>query len=261
MKTLASHELRSGTIAQRWRSGRPSTSRKGKVSDHVQTLAMESCHVTIKELVDEVGKSMASIHSILSEDLAIWRVFGKIDAINAYNETETAPSGSIAGHATPTSWILWSLVMHHGFAGTTEKPVCSCLCGDKTFFISAAKQKARQVQRKSEHLLDFCWVVHLEYAPQGQNIIKKYYLEEYFCDAVWRRITFAILCAIGSWQLHCDNTPVHFSHLMKTFFTKHNIPLVCQTTYSSNMDPCGIWLFPNSWKKPDFSYEKTLKRM
>ena len=51
---------------------------------------------------------------------------------------------------------------------------------------------------------DPCGVVHHEYAPQGQNINKEYYLEVLcrLCDAV--RCKRPDLWAAGTWQLHHD---------------------------------------------------------
>jgi len=35
---------------------------------------MQDCHVTIRELADELGISTGLVHSILTDDLAMWRV-------------------------------------------------------------------------------------------------------------------------------------------------------------------------------------------
>jgi hypothetical protein len=83
-------------------------------------------------------------------------------------------------------------------------------------------------------------VVHHEYAPQGQNINKEYYLEVFchLCDAVRRKRPD--LWAAGMWQLHHDNAPAHSSQLIETFLAKHNILVVRQAPYSPDMAPCEI---------------------
>ena len=81
----ASHKLRSGTTdsemaAHWWRdthSSRPSTSRNDELIDQVRTLVMQDHRVTIRELVEEVGISTRSVHSILTDDLAMRRVSAK----------------------------------------------------------------------------------------------------------------------------------------------------------------------------------------
>ena len=87
-------------------------------------------------------------------------------------------------------------------------------------------------------------MVYHEYAPQGQNITKEYYLEviRRLRDAVRRKQLH--LWATGTWQLHHDIAPAHSSHLIQTFLAKHNIPLVRQAPYSPDMAPCDFWLFP-----------------
>ena len=81
------HKLRSGTTdsktaAQRWRAmlvpGRPSTSRNDKFIDQVWTLVMQALCVTIQEFAEEVGISTGSVHSILTNDLAMQRVSAKL---------------------------------------------------------------------------------------------------------------------------------------------------------------------------------------
>jgi len=96
---------------------------------------------------------------------------------------------------------------------------------------SPTPKKARQVRGKFKVMLTVFFfdprgVVHHEYAPQGQNINKQYYLEVLCClrDAV--RHKRLDLWAAGTWQLHHDNAPAHSSQLIQTFLAKHNIPVV-----------------------------------
>ena len=42
--------------------------------------------------------------------------------------------------------------------------------------------------------------------------------------------------------VHHDNA--HSAHVIQAFLANHNIPVVCQATYSANMAPCDFWLFP-----------------
>ena len=57
------------------RSGRPSKSRNDKLIDQVQTL--QDRRVTVRELAEKVGISTGSVHSILTDDLALRRVSAK----------------------------------------------------------------------------------------------------------------------------------------------------------------------------------------
>ena len=59
------------------RSGRPSTCRNDQVIAKVNAVVMRDRRVTIRELVEEVGISTFSAHSIVTEDLAMNRVAAK----------------------------------------------------------------------------------------------------------------------------------------------------------------------------------------
>ena len=59
------------------RSGRPFTSRNEEVIEKVRQILMEDCRLTLREIVEEVGISRGSVHSILTEDLCMRRVSAK----------------------------------------------------------------------------------------------------------------------------------------------------------------------------------------
>jgi len=59
------------------RSGRPSTSRNDELIDQVRTLVMQDRRVTIRQLAEVVGISTGSVHSILTDNLALRRVSAK----------------------------------------------------------------------------------------------------------------------------------------------------------------------------------------
>ena len=48
----------------------------------------------------------------------------------------------------------------------------------------------------------------------------------------------------GDWKLHHDNTPAHVSHLVQSFWVKHQITQVSQPRYNPDLAPCDFWLFP-----------------
>ena len=51
------------------RSGRPSTSQNKEMIEKVRQIVMEDRRLTIREIVEEMGISRGSVHSILTEDL------------------------------------------------------------------------------------------------------------------------------------------------------------------------------------------------
>ncbi|XP_076037308.1 protein GVQW3-like [Oratosquilla oratoria] len=59
------------------RSGRPSTCRNDQVIAKVNAVVMRDRRVTIREITEEVDISTFSVHTIMTEDLAMKRVAGK----------------------------------------------------------------------------------------------------------------------------------------------------------------------------------------
>jgi len=91
----------------------------------------------------------------------------------------------------------------------------------ETFIIPEAKESTAGKQQRQgfvDLFLDSRWVVHHEYAPQGQTVTKQYY-EGVFCrlrNAVRRKRHD--LWAAETWRLHHDNATAHSSHLIQGFF-------------------------------------------
>ena len=57
--------------------GRPSTSQNEEVIEKVSQIVIEDCHLTLREIIEEVGISRESVYSILTEDLCMLRVLAK----------------------------------------------------------------------------------------------------------------------------------------------------------------------------------------
>lgn len=50
--------------------------------------------------------------------------------------------------------------------------------------------------------------------------------------------------ANGEWMLHHDNAPVHFSLLIRDFFTKNAMTVVPHPLYPPDLAPTNFFLFP-----------------
>ena len=59
------------------RHGRPSTSRNDNVINQVRPLVMQDRRIPVRELADEVGVSIGSVHTILTADLGLRRMSAK----------------------------------------------------------------------------------------------------------------------------------------------------------------------------------------
>ncbi|XP_064115144.1 protein GVQW3-like [Macrobrachium nipponense] len=65
------------SVESKPRSGRPSTSRNKEFVENVCRIVEEDRRITINEITEEVGISTGSVHTILTEDLAMRRVSAK----------------------------------------------------------------------------------------------------------------------------------------------------------------------------------------
>ena len=113
--------------------------------------------------------------------------------------------------------------------GDDATTVVTQLRSGSTDSIMVAHQ-ARQVQSKIKAILlvffDIRGIVHHEYAPEGQTVIKEYY-------QVFHLLHDAVP----------PKRPARSSHQIQIFLAKHGIPVVHQPPYSPDMAPCDFWLF------------------
>jgi len=97
------------------RSGRPSTSRNDERIEQVRTLVMQDRRVTVRELAEEVGISTGSVHSILTDHLALWRVSAKF-AEASWQRTSSffATDSKFLGQTQHSCGSTSSLLSRHG---------------------------------------------------------------------------------------------------------------------------------------------------
>jgi len=217
--------------------GRSSTSQNDNVINQVRPLVTQDRRITVRELADEVGVSIQSVHTILTADLGLRRVSAKFvpklltmeqkqlrlkiaqDMLDCVESDSNFLNTVINGDE---SWV-------YGYDPETK--VQSSQWKHPS---SPRPKKARQVRSNVKVLLtvflDSREVVHHEYTAQGQTITKEYY------KGVLCRLRNAVrhkrpdLWTAKTWKLHQDNAPAHYSHLIQGYLAKHNIPLIRQAS-------------------------------
>jgi len=200
--------------------------------------------------VEEVGISTGSVHSILTDGLAMRRVSVKFEPtllMMEQKQLHLEVSQDMLDYANSDPEFLNIVTSGDGLWVYVYDPEAKVQSSQWKHSTSPRPKKARQLLSNVKVMLtvffDSRGVVHHKYTPQGQNMNKEYYLE------VQCRLRDAVRCkrldlwAAGKWQQHHDNTPAHSSQLIQTFVAKHNIPMVRQAPYSPDMAPCYFWLF------------------
>jgi len=113
---------------------------------------------------------------------------------------------------------------------------------------SATKEGAPGAKQNKDHVTGFFFysegIAHHQYAPDGQTINKKFYVE------ILRRLRESVhrkrreIWWDGDWILHHDIAPAHSSHLVQQFLAKHSTTQLQQPPYSPDHAPCDFFLFP-----------------
>ncbi|UYV67377.1 hypothetical protein LAZ67_5000405 [Cordylochernes scorpioides] len=109
-------------------------------------------------------------------------------------------------------------------------------------------KKSRILKSRNKVLLvaflDNKGIVHHEYLPAGQTVIKEMYL------SILRRLREAIRkkrpekWTNGDWILHHDNARPHTAHLVTSFLAKNGAEILPQPPYSPDIAPNDFFLFP-----------------
>ncbi|UYV73965.1 hypothetical protein LAZ67_11001627 [Cordylochernes scorpioides] len=109
-------------------------------------------------------------------------------------------------------------------------------------------KKSRILKSRSKVLLDAFLdnreIVHHEYLPAGQTVIKEMYL------GIHRRLREAIRkkrpekWTNGDWILHHDNVHPHTAHLVTSFLAKYETQILPQPPYSPEIATNDFFLFP-----------------
>ncbi|UYV80279.1 hypothetical protein LAZ67_18002278 [Cordylochernes scorpioides] len=109
-------------------------------------------------------------------------------------------------------------------------------------------KKSRILKSRNKVLLvafsDNKGIVHHEYLPAGQTVIKEMYL------GILRRLREAIRkkrpekWTNGDWILHHDNARPHTAHLVTSILAKNGTEILPQPPYSSDIAPNDFFLFP-----------------
>ena len=217
-------------------SGRPCTSQKEEVMDHVCEKVLQDGCLTVQEIVAEVGISTGSVHSILTEDLNLQRVSAKFvpkllteqqkelrkeifeDMLNLANHDPKFIKTIITGDET---WV-------YGY-----NPETRFQSSQWKHLESPRPKNAQQVCSNVKVMLtcffDSRGIMHHEYAPEGQTINKEYYLRvlRRLCQPVRRKRPD--MWAAKNFQLHYGNAPACVIH---AFLAKNSMPLVRQAPYS-----------------------------
>jgi len=217
----------------------------------VRRIVRNNRRLTVREIADDCGISVGSCDEILTDDIHMKRVCAKFvlrlltdnqreqrqtivrDLFERSCEDVQFLKNNVAGDE---SWV-------YGYDVETKQQ-SSQLKGPT----SPLPKKGRQVRSKTKVMLlaffDSEGIVNHEYAPDGETINKKFYME------VLRRLRESVRrkrpekWRDGDWILHHYRAPAHSTHLVQQFLAKHSTAQLQQPPYSPDLAPCEFFLFP-----------------
>lgn len=233
------------------RPGRPSASKTNDTITLVRNKIRYDRRLTVREVANEVGISIGTCHSILSDELGMKRVSAKLVpklltveqmehrievCLELKNRVSNDPSFITSIITGDETWV-------YGYDPETKVQSSQWKTAN-----SPRPKKCRQVRSNIKAMLivffDFFGLVHYEFVPTGQTINQVFYKQvlERLREKVRRKRPE--VWKSKSWFLHHDNAPAHSALSIREFLASKNIPVVPHPPYSPDLAPCDFFLFP-----------------
>lgn len=235
------------------RSGRPATSRNEENVALIRTKIYGDRRLTCRELSDDSGLSIGSVHTILSKDLGMRRVSakfvprllsddqkaGRVTVCREWQEMQASDPDFIDSLITgDESWV-------YGYDPETKTQSSQWKSPN-----SPRPKKARMSRSRIKTMLvtffDSRGLVHREYLPEGASVTAIVYIEilRRLKDSVRRKRPERYRA--NSWRLHHDNAPAHRAQKTKEWLTKNGVVVVEHPPYSPDLAPNDFYLFPKT---------------
>ncbi|UYV66801.1 hypothetical protein LAZ67_4002890 [Cordylochernes scorpioides] len=233
------------------RQGRPKFQRTDENVQKITDLIKENPRTTLLEIEQDTGISKTTIGKIVTKDLKLKKTPAKCIPRFLTNEqnlcrlatcedmfkmTRTDPEWKDKIITGDETWV-------YGYDPETKRQSAEWRGQGEP-----SPKKSRILKSRNKVLLvaflDNKGIVHREYLPAGQTVIKEMYL------SILRRLREAIRkrrpekWTNGDWILHHDNARPHIEHLVTSFLAKNGTEILPQSPYSPDIAPNDFFLFP-----------------
>ncbi|UYV64538.1 hypothetical protein LAZ67_3001139 [Cordylochernes scorpioides] len=233
------------------RQGRPTFQRTDENVQKITDLIKENPRTTLLELEQDTGISKTTIGRIVTEDLRLKKTPAKFIPRFLTNEQKLCRLATcedmLEMTRTDPEWkdkiITGDETWVYGYDPETKRQSAEWRGQDEP-----RPKKSRILKSRNKVLLvaflDNKGIVHHEYLPAGQTVIKEMYL------SILRRLREAIRkkrlekWTNGDWILHHDNARPHTAHLVTSFLAKNGTEILPQPPYSPDIAPNDFFLFP-----------------
>ncbi|UYV83859.1 hypothetical protein LAZ67_X000450 [Cordylochernes scorpioides] len=247
------HKFKAGRISieDDPRQGRPTFQRTDENVQKITDLIKENPRTTLLELEQDTGISKTTIGRIVTEDLRLKKTPAKFIPRFLTNEQKLCRLATCEDMLEMTrrdpEWkdkiITGDETWVYGYDPETKRQSAEWRGQGEP-----RPKKSRILKSRNKVLLvaflDNKGIVHHEYLPAGQTVIKEMYL------SILRRLREAIRkkrpekWTNGDWILHHDNARPHTAHLVTSFLAKNGTEILPQPPYSPDIAPNDFFLFP-----------------
>ncbi|UYV70067.1 hypothetical protein LAZ67_7001696 [Cordylochernes scorpioides] len=219
--------------------------------DYFEGDKIENPRTTLLELEQDTGISKTTIGKIVTEDLKLKKTPAKCIPRFLTNEQNLCRLATCEDMfkmtRTDPEWkdkiITGDETLLYGYDPETKRQSAEWRGQGEP-----RPKKSRILKSRNKVLLvaflDNKGIVHHEYLPAGQTVIKEMYL------SILRRLREAIRkkrpekWTNVDWILHHDNARPHTAHLVTSFLTKNGTEILPQPPYSPDIAPNDFFLFP-----------------
>ncbi|UYV76189.1 hypothetical protein LAZ67_13002976 [Cordylochernes scorpioides] len=233
------------------RLGRPTFQRTDENVQKITDLIKENPRTTLLELEQDTGISKTTIGRIVTEDLRLKKTPAKFIPRFPTNEQKLCRLATcedmLEMTRTDPEWkdkiITGDETWVYGYDPETKRQSVEWRGQGEP-----RPKKSRILKSRNKVLLVAFFenkgIVHHEYLPAGQTVIKEMYL------SILRRLREAIRkkrpekWTNGDWILHHDNARPHTAHLVTSFLAKNGTEILPQPPYSPDIAPNDFFLFP-----------------
>ncbi|UYV70518.1 hypothetical protein LAZ67_7003388 [Cordylochernes scorpioides] len=233
------------------RQGRPTFQRTDENVQKITDLIKENHRTTLLELEQDTGISKTTIGRIVTEDLRLKKTPAKFIPRFLTNEQKLCRLATckdmLEMTRTDLEWkdkiITGDETWVYGYDPETKRQSAEWRGQGEP-----RPKKSRILKSRNKVLLvaflDNKGIVHHEYLPAGQTVIKEINL------SILRRLREAIKkkrpekWTNGDWILHHYNARPHTAHLVTSFLAKNRTEILPQPPYSPDIAPNDFFLFP-----------------
>nr|XP_012151353.1 PREDICTED: putative uncharacterized protein FLJ37770 [Megachile rotundata] len=231
------------------RVGRPTSARTDVQVAKVKKVLDSDRRSTIALISEETGLSVETVHTIVTEDLAMRKVCAKLVPKILSEEQKLSRveiSQEILDCVRKDDHFLDNVITGDETWVYQYDPEAKRQSSEWRTQGSPRPKKARMSKSKIKIMLitffDRRDIVYKEFVPTGMNVNAAFYVQ--VLTRLQNRVTRIRPAIARNWALHHDNAPCHGAIVVQQLLTKFDVATLPHPPYSPDLAPPDFFLFP-----------------